>query len=164
MRIIHRTSVFLPQSCALAICDEEPRFRLCLPSNSLKDEADLRNNVLNFGFLLTEREMTPRQRALTDLCRFDGSTHNGGLGMGFEVFEEDGRIGHYDTTRLAEFFQLLRDIEAHDHLRIIQTCLAPEGRDQTQLNHSYYALHPDLVTLAARYIARVPNEWIVIQD
>ncbi len=162
MKIIQRKDPINSEPAEIAVSDEAPQFRLYLPSSIMEDESALRNHVLSFGLVIAEQEMTVRQRALASLCWFDGSTNNGGLGMGFEVFDAYQGGDEKNSPHFQPFLQLLKDIGADAHLQVIQASLYSEVMDTDDLNRAYFDINPDLVVLATRYVARFPDEWIFI--
>jgi hypothetical protein len=162
MKTIQRENPIHSKPVEIAVFDESPRFRLYLPSSILEDENELYNQVLFFGLIIADEEMTIRQRALADLCRFDGSTQNGGVGMGFEVFNVYESGDEKNSPHFQPFLQLLRDIGADEYLQVIESSLNSETIDATEINRAYFDIKPDLVTLATHYVARFPDEWILI--
>ena len=162
MKIIQRKDLISPIPAEIAVSDESPRFRLYLPSSVMEDESALYNRVLSFGLVIADSEMTVRQRALADLCRFDGSAQNGGLAMGFEAFDVYESGDEKNSPHFQPFLELLGDIEADKYLQVIQDSLNSEVIDAPEVERAYFAISPDLVVLATRYVARFPDEWIVV--
>lgn len=140
-RIEGRRSPLTGEVVSFVVSVSTPKLRLQLES---EDQLN-RNALLDFKQLQRPNEASPIQLLVFLLLDFNGWSHNGGFGHGFEVLEDTG-----DSKE--DLLEMMSMVGAHRHREAVEA----------HNERAYYQLRPDLPGILAAFARQNLEEFAVI--